>query len=50
MIRSDVEKTFAGKLDDSQLALAALRIASTFENEIDEARRGEMDRSAARHQ
>jgi tetratricopeptide (TPR) repeat protein len=41
MIRSDIEKTLAGKLDDSQLAVAALRIGSEFDEEIDKARRDE---------
>lgn len=39
MIRSDIEKTLASKLDDSQLATAALRIGSAFDEEIDNARR-----------
>ena len=39
MIRSDIEKALASKLDDSQLAVAALRIGSEFEEEIDKARR-----------
>ena len=41
MIRSDIEKTLASKLDDSQLAFAAQRIGSNFEGEIDTARRDE---------
>ena len=41
VIRSDIEKTLAGKLDDSQLTAAALRIATNFEEEIDKARRDE---------
>jgi tetratricopeptide (TPR) repeat protein len=41
MIRSDIEKTLASKLDDSQLTVAALRIGSEFEEEIDKARRDE---------
>lgn len=41
MIRSDIENTLASKLDDSQLAVAALRIGSEFEEEIDKARRDE---------
>lgn len=41
MIRLDIEDTLAGKLDDSQLAVAALRIGSEFEEEIDKARRDE---------
>ena len=41
MIRSDIENTLASKLDDSQLAVAALRIGSEFEEEIDQARRDE---------
>lgn len=39
-IRSDIENTLAGKLDDSQLAVAALRIGSAFDEEIDQVRRG----------
>ena len=41
MIRSDIEKTLASKLDDSQLTVAAVRIGSQFEEEIDKARRDE---------
>lgn len=41
MIRSDIEKTLASKLDDSQLAVAAVRIGANFEEEIDKARRDE---------
>jgi tetratricopeptide (TPR) repeat protein len=41
MIRSDIEKTLASKLDDSQLAVAAARIGANFEEEIDKARRDE---------
>ena len=41
MIRSDIEKTLASQLDDSQLAFAALRIGNNFEEEIDNARRDE---------
>ena len=41
MIRSDIERTLATKLDDSQLTVAALRIGSEFEEEIDKARRDE---------
>lgn len=41
MIRSDIEKTLASKLDDSQLTVAALRIGSEFDEEIDTARRDE---------
>ena len=41
MIRSDIERTLAGKLDDSQLVVAARRIGSEFEEEIDKARRDE---------
>ena len=40
-IRSDIEKTLASKLDDSNLTIAALRIGSEFEEEIDKARRDE---------
>lgn len=43
-IRSDIEKTLAGKLDDSQLAVAALRIGSAFDEEIDNARRDQFRR------
>jgi tetratricopeptide (TPR) repeat protein len=38
-IRSDIDKTLASKLDDSQLTVAALRIGSEFDEEIDQARR-----------
>ena len=38
-IRSDIEKTLAGQLDDAQLAATAVRVGSAFDNEIDEARR-----------
>ena len=41
MIRSDIENTLNGKQHDSQLAVAALRIGSEFEEEIDKARRDE---------
>ena len=41
VIRSDIEKTLGGQLDDSQLAAAALRVGANFEQEIDEARRDE---------
>ena len=41
MIRSDIETILAGKLDDSQLAVAAARIGTNFEEEIDNARRDE---------
>ena len=41
MIRSDIEKTLASKPDDSNLAIAALRIGSEFDEEIDKARRDE---------
>jgi tetratricopeptide (TPR) repeat protein len=40
-IRNDIRKTLAAKLDDAQLALAAERIGSQFDEEIDEARRDE---------
>ena len=43
-IRSDIEKTLAGKLDDSQSAVAALRIGSEFDKEIDNARRDQFRR------
>ena len=43
-IRSDIEKTLASKLDDSQLAVAALRIGSEFDEEIDNARRDQFRR------
>ena len=41
MIRSDIEKTLASKLDESELAVAAVRIGSEFDAEIDKARRDE---------
>jgi type III secretory pathway component EscV len=41
MIRSDIERTLAIKLDDSQLAVAAQRIGSEVEEEIYKARRDE---------
>ena len=41
MIRTDIEKTLAGKLDDSQLAVATVHIGTNFEEEIDKARRDE---------
>jgi tetratricopeptide (TPR) repeat protein len=41
MIRSDIEKTLAGKLNDSDLSVAAIRIGREFEEEIDKARRDE---------
>ena len=41
MIRSDIEKTLASKLDDSQLAVATVHIGTNFEEEIDKARRDE---------
>jgi len=44
MIRSDIEKTLISKLDDSQLAVAALRIGSEFDEEIDKARRDQFRR------
>jgi tetratricopeptide (TPR) repeat protein len=40
VIRSNIE-TLGSKLDDAQLAAAALHIATDFEEEIDEARRDE---------
>ena len=43
-IRSDIEKTLAGQLDDSQLAATAVRVGSAFDNEIDEARRDQARR------
>ena len=43
-IRSDIEKTLASKLDDSQLAVEAVRIGSAFEEEIDQARRDQFRR------
>lgn len=43
-IRSDIEKTLATTLDDSQLALAAVRIGREFDEEIDQARRDEVRR------
>lgn len=39
MIRSDIEKTLASKLDDSQLAVSAERIGRQFDEEVDKARR-----------
>ena len=41
MIRSDIERTLASNLDDSQLAVAARRIGSEVEEEIYKARRDE---------
>ena len=41
MIRSDIEKTLAGNLDDANLITAATRIGREFEAEIDQARRDE---------
>jgi tetratricopeptide (TPR) repeat protein len=41
MIRSDIERTLAGKLDESQLAVAGQRIGSAVEEEIYKARRDE---------
>jgi Tfp pilus assembly protein PilF len=38
-IRNDIRKSLAAKLDDAQLAMAAERIGSQFDAEIDEARR-----------
>ena len=43
-IRSNIEKTLAAKLDDSQLAVAALGIGSEFDEEIDNARRDQFRR------
>lgn len=40
-IRSDIEKTLAGNLDDANLIAAATRIGREFEEEIDQARRDE---------
>ena len=40
-IRNDIRRTLAAKLDDAQLALAAERIGSLFDEEIDRARRDE---------
>ena len=40
-IRNDIRKSLAAKLDDAQLAMAAERIGSQFDEEIDEARRDE---------
>jgi tetratricopeptide (TPR) repeat protein len=48
MIRSDIEKTLAGKLDDASLTVAALRIGREFEEEIDQARRDEARRRGGR--
>jgi tetratricopeptide (TPR) repeat protein len=41
VIRSNIEKTLGGQLDDSQLEAAAMQIGANFEQEIDEARRDE---------
>ena len=43
-IRNDIRKSLAAKLDDAQLAMAAERIGSQFDEEIDEARREESRR------
>ena len=43
-IRNDIRKSLAAKLDDAQLAMAAERIGSQFDEEIDEARRDESRR------
>lgn len=43
-IRNDIRKSLAAKLDDAQLAMAAERIGSQFDAEIDEARRDESRR------
>lgn len=43
-IRSDIETTLSSKLDDSELAAAAVRIGSAFDSEIDEARRDQARR------
>ena len=40
-IRTDIERTLAGKLTDPELVLAASRIGKDFDNEIDRARRDE---------
>jgi tetratricopeptide (TPR) repeat protein len=40
-IRTDIEKTLAGKLTDSEFESAASRIGNDFDNEIDRARRDE---------
>ncbi|MGN6718975.1 MAG: tetratricopeptide repeat protein [Candidatus Binatia bacterium] len=40
-IRSDIRKTLAAKLDDSQLIMPAERIGAEFDEEIDKARRDE---------
>jgi tetratricopeptide (TPR) repeat protein len=40
-IRTDIEKTLAGKLTDSEFASAAAQIGKDFDNEIDRARRDE---------
>jgi tetratricopeptide (TPR) repeat protein len=44
MIRSDIEGALASQLDDSELAVAAARIGTAFEEEIDKARRDERER------
>jgi tetratricopeptide (TPR) repeat protein len=41
VIRSNIEKTLGGQLDDSQLEAAAVQIGANFEQEIDDARRDE---------
>ena len=43
-IRNDIRKSLAAKLDDAQLAMAAERIGSQLDAEIDEARRDESRR------
>ncbi|HXV47851.1 MAG TPA: hypothetical protein VEB61_03540, partial [Candidatus Binatia bacterium] len=40
-IRSDIEKTLAGKLTDAELLTAASQIGKDFDDEIDRARRDE---------
>lgn len=44
MIRSDIDNTLASKMDDSQLAAAAVRIGIAFDEEIDNARRDRLRR------
>lgn len=43
-IRSEIDQTLARERDDSQLALAAVRIGADFDEEIDKARRDESRR------
>jgi tetratricopeptide (TPR) repeat protein len=40
-MRTDIEKTLAGKLTDPEFALAAARVGKDFDDEIDRARRDE---------